>query len=252
MLPMLQIGPLNIQTGGLILVLAAWLGMSLTEKLGKYSRVPPNLTTDAIIWGIGGGIIFARLGFSLASPDVLFQNPLTLISLNTYQLDLFSGLAGFFLTTAFYSSRKGLPFRLLLDAQTPFFICAAAGYALSTMVSGNVYGAPVSLPWAVSLWGISRHPVQIYDLLFICLAGYFLLKPLSFLDDEIPRGSQFPLLIAALAIDQIITSPFRGDPGITTLAGVRLQQIAAWVILAAALIILRYWHQPVQSEKEIS
>ena len=252
MLPMLQIGPLNVQTGGLILVLAAWLGMTLTEKLGKYSRVSANLTTDAIIWGIGGGIVFARLGYSLASPDVLFQNPLTLISLNMYQFDLVSGLAGFFLTTAIFSSRKAVPFRLLLDAQTPFFICAAFGYALSTMASGEVYGAPVSLPWAVSLWGISRHPVQIYDLLLICLVGYFLFKLHSFLNDDLLGGGQFPIIIAALAIDQIITSPFRGDPGITTFAGVRLQQIAAWIILAAALVILWYWHQPVQSEKENS
>jgi len=252
MLPMLQIGPLNIQTGGLILVLAAWLGMTLSEKLGKNSRVSPNLTSDAIIWSIGGGIVFARLGFSLASPNVLFQNPLTLFSLNTYQLDLFSGLVGFFLTTAIFSSQKAVPFRLLLDAQTPFFICAAVGFALSTMASGDVYGAPVSLPWAVSLWGISRHPVQIYDLLFICLAGYFLLKSLSFLNDGILRGGQFPFLIAALAIDQIITSPFRGDPGITTLAGVRLQQIAAWIILATVLLFLKYWEQPVQSDYEVS
>ena len=171
MLPMLQIGPFNIQTAGLILILAIWGGMMVSEKFASKSSITENQVSDVLFWGLGGWVVLARLGYSFSSPDVLFQNPLNLFSLNTYQFDSFSGLAGFFFAIGIYSSRKNIPFRIILDVLTPFFLCVAAGYVLSTLASGEVYGSPASIPWAISIWNIPRHPVQIYELISILLAG---------------------------------------------------------------------------------
>jgi len=47
--------------------------------------------------------------------------------------------------------------------------CFVAGLADDT------YGKPTSLPWAVDLGdGIGRHPVQIYEIVFLVLVGIFL------------------------------------------------------------------------------
>lgn len=252
MLPILTIGPLNVQTGGLILVLSAWLGMVLTERLNKNAGIPGNFISDSLYWGAGTGIVFARLGYSLAAPAVLLQNPLSMFSLNTYQFDGISGLVGFFLAIAVFSFRMAVQFRLLLDALTPFCISIAAGYTISTLATGEVYGSPASLPWAVSIGGISRHPVQIYDLIFIIYFGYLLFKPIANLKDRIPQGGVFLILVAVLALSQIITIPFRADSSITYIAGVRLQQVATWIVLAGTLLILGKLQLPVQSNKEIS
>ncbi len=34
---------------------------------------------------------------------------------------------------------------------------------LANLASGDAFGAPSSLPWAIELWGAARHPVQIYE-----------------------------------------------------------------------------------------
>ena len=67
---------------------------------------------------------------------------------------------------------------------------------------------------------------------------------------EFPREANFWLPWLVLAFGQIITIPFRGDPGITSVQGIRLEQIAAWIILAGAILILGKWLQPVQSIQE--
>lgn len=250
MLPMLQIGPFNIQTAGLIMILAIWSGMVISEKLNKSSTITPNQVSDVLFWGLGGTIVLARLGYSFSAPDVLFQNPLNLISLNSYQFDAFSGLVGFFFAIVIYSSRKKIPFRMLLDTLIPFFLCVATGYVLSNLVSGEVYGSPATVPWAIPIRNIPRHPVQVYEIVAIFLAGLFYLRLLPGHNQANIPGNKFLIILGFLALGQIIIIPFRGDPGITSINGIRLEQIAAWIILAGTILILEKWLQPVQSKQE--
>jgi phosphatidylglycerol---prolipoprotein diacylglyceryl transferase len=250
MLPMLQIGPLNLQTGGLILVFAAWLGLTLIEKIQNDGKISSKLVSDSVIWGLVSGLVFSRLGYLLAFPNILFQNPLSLFSLNIYQFDLVSGLAGFSLAIAVFSSRKHVSFQKLLDDLIPFLICVIAGYFLSTLASGEVYGSPAILPWSISLWGISRHPVQIYDLFILTLSFFMVLLVFTRMNLKVQPASKFLLLITILALDQTITIPFRADPGISYLANIRLQQVIAWVILFVSLMIIRNINNPVQLVEE--
>ena len=119
----------------------------VSEKNASKSSITENQVSDVLFWGLGGWVVLARLGYSFAAPDVLFQNPLNLVSLNTYQFDGLSGLVGFFLAVAIYSNRKRIPFRIILDVLTPFFLCVAAGYALYNACLGR------------SLWIPGIHPM---------------------------------------------------------------------------------------------
>jgi phosphatidylglycerol---prolipoprotein diacylglyceryl transferase len=247
---MLQIGPFNIQSAGLILLLSVSCGMMVAEKLATNSVITQNQISDGLFWGLGGWIILARLGYSFAAPDVLLQNPLNLVSLNIYQFDAFSGLVGFLLTIGIYSSRKDIPFRFLLDVLIPFFLCVYTGYVLSTFASGEIYGSPASIPWGITIWSTTRHPFQFYELLTILFAGLTFIKLRSGLKNGIPPGCNFLVILAILVAGQIIIIPFRGDPGITSIQGIRLEQITAWIILTGVILILGKWLQPLQSEQE--
>ena len=67
----------------------------------------------------------------------------------------------------------------LLDALTPGFIVLAGGLALADLASGDAYGSPSSLPWAIELWGAARHPTQIYQLIAVIVIGVIVLKSRS-------------------------------------------------------------------------
>jgi phosphatidylglycerol:prolipoprotein diacylglycerol transferase len=80
--------------------------------------------------------------------------------------------------------------------------CFIAGLADDT------YGRPTHLPWAVDFGdGIGRHPVQIYEILFLAILGFALSR--SF---RLPSGSRFRIFLAAylawrIAIDFIKPQP---------------------------------------------
>jgi phosphatidylglycerol---prolipoprotein diacylglyceryl transferase len=80
--------------------------------------------------------------------------------------------------------------------------CLVAGLADDT------YGKPTALPWAVDLGdGVGRHPVQIYEILFLALLGFSLTRRV-----RLPEGARFRLFLAGylawrIAIDLLKPQP---------------------------------------------
>src|SRR5262245_21083513 len=61
-------------------------------------------------------------------------------------------------------------------------------------LSDGTYGSPTSLPWGVNLGdGVSRHPVQLYEIVFllVCGAAFIRLRP------RLRTGESFLLFVAA-------------------------------------------------------
>lgn len=247
MFPMLQIGPLNVQTPALALLLAIWAGNIIVERNLPKDNLLKNSLSDALLWSLVGAAVFARLGYSLAAPSTLLMNPLTIFSLNTYQLDLVSGVLGFFLTLTIFAARKNLKIPKLLDVLTPFFLLIQIGFSLSTFLSGEVYGSTSSLPWAIDLGGTFRHPVQIYEILLLGIPGLLLLKYQHRHTFFHNPGTGFLSIIALSALVHVLVIPFRGDSGITFFATFRLEQVAAWLVLTICLFIMKKLLNPVQS-----
>ena len=65
--------------------------------------------------------------------------------------------------------------------------CFLAGLADDT------YGKPTSLPWAVDFGdGIGRHPVQIYEIIFLLLLSLFLVRAMQW---RLPEGARFRIFL---------------------------------------------------------
>jgi len=83
--------------------------------------------------------------------------------------------------------------------------CFVAGLADDT------YGKPTNLPWAVDLGdGIGRHPVQVYEILFLILIGILVSTKA-----KLPDGARFRIFLASylgwrVAIDFLKPQPLVG------------------------------------------
>ena len=66
------------------------------------------------------------------------------------------------IVAAWYIHRHKLPWATVLDAAAPGVLAGLIIANLGALLAGNDVGAPANLPWAVDLWGVSRHPVQLY------------------------------------------------------------------------------------------
>ncbi len=165
MFPILQIGPLAIQTPGLILIAGIWLGLTLAERHASRYQLETELIDNLVLTSMIGGILGARLGYVIQYPSAFFANPISIISLNPGLLDLWTGLATALIVAFAFGQRKRMDFWPTLDALTPGLAVFAVALGFSHLASGSAFGMPADVPWAFHLWGENRHPSQVYEIL---------------------------------------------------------------------------------------
>lgn len=245
MLPILQIGPLAIQFPGLILLAGVWLGLTLAEKHANKHGISASKLDNLVLLGLIAGVIGARLSYLLRFPALFVENPVSLISLNPGLLDPAGGLLVGLLAMGIYGQRKQLPLWPTLDALTPLMAVFFVAFGLANLASGEGFGAPTNLPWAVELWGARRHPTQIYESLaaFSILVLMWPAKgPLErWIKDKVwdRPGSRFFIFLALAALARLFLEAFHGDSALLW-AGLRTVQVAAWLVLAFCLFMLGY------------
>jgi prolipoprotein diacylglyceryltransferase len=210
MFPVIQLGPFSIQARGLILLAAFWLAAEAAERGAK------------------------RLGYVLEHWSAYQGDLGSIVALNFNTLSPLAGVVTGIIAAYWYARRKGVANRKLLDALTPGFIVFAGGLALADLASGDAYGSPSSLPWAIELWGAQRHPTQIYQLIAVIVIGLLVLK-----SDRAFDGAWFGLFVVVYAASRLFIEGFRGDS--ETIGGLRTAQVWSLIVLLVALVLLRRW-----------
>lgn len=239
MFPVLQLGPLAIQTPGLILLAGLWLGLTLAERHAPRVGIKAETVDSLVLTSMVGGVIGARLGYIIQYPSAFFDNPISILSLNPGLLDPLTGLTVAALVALVFGQRKHLAFWPTLDALTPGIAVVAVALGFSHLASGSAFGMPADVPWAISLWGVNRHPSQIYEILAasIILISLWPVKGPLFEKVESPSGLYFLSFLAISAFARLFLEAFRGDSQII-LAGIRQAQVFAWLVLATALFAI--------------
>lgn len=232
MLPILQIGPLAIQLPGLLLLLGVWVGVTLAERQAPRHGVPSERLTNLVFLGLVAGLIGARLGYAVRYADVYLASPLSLLALTPVTLAPMDGAALGLIACLVYGQRNRLPLWATLDSLTPGLAAVMVALGFAHLSSGDAFGAPASLPWAINLWGADRHPSQVYEIL---AAGAILGLVIG-----LGRKAQFPgmaflAFIALTAGARLFLEAFRGD-SVIVLTVVRQAQLGALIILLLALV----------------
>jgi prolipoprotein diacylglyceryltransferase len=118
-----------------------------------------------------------------------------------------------------------------LDALVLGLTAALTLERVGAFFDGRDFGAPTTLPWGVSLWNETRHPVQLYEaggLLVILAILWFRRERRPF------DGHAFLLFVALAAGLRTFLEPFRAET--PTLAnGVRTVQVIALAVLLGAV-----------------
>ncbi len=235
MLPILQIGPLALQTPGLILMLGLWFGLTLSEKLARLDKkVDPNALYTLTLVALIAGALGARLFYAARSPAAFLAQPLSLLSPNTAMLDATGGLVSAGLATWIYAQHRRLPLWETLDAFTPLFSVLAIAIGLAHFASGDAFGIPARLPWSIRLWGEYRHPTQLYETLLALLIAFWVWPRRQLAS---VAGLRILAFLALSALARILVEPFRGD-SLLWFGVIRSAQVLAWGMLAISLNLI--------------
>ena len=231
MLPILQVGPLAIQLPGLLLLAGVWIATVVIERAAPRFKVSPALVNNMIFYALIAGLLGARLGYVLQYLDAYSGDPLGIVALNPNTLSLPEGLLTGGLVAFVYGQRKGLPLWSTLDAITPGLAVFMLALGLAHLSSGDAFGAPTNVPWAIRLWGADRHPSQIYEVL---AAAGILILVLRSQEDRPAAGVHVLSFMALSAGARLILEAFRGD-SVLILGSLRQAQLVSLVMLLAAL-----------------
>ena len=237
MFPLLQLGPYALQVPGLILIVSLWLSLNVAEKEAKRQKYRPELIYSLVFYALVAGIVGARLWYVSRYLDTYLDDPLGIIALNTNTLVPAAGVGIGLLVAVLYGRWKRLPLRPTLDILAPGLAFFAIGLGLANLSSGNAFGALTKLPWAIYLWDAKRHPTQGYEMLlasaiFILLWRYRKLSPFP--------GFIFLAWLSLAAVARLFLEAFRGDSVIVA-GGIRQTQLAAMIVLLAAIWLMRQW-----------
>jgi prolipoprotein diacylglyceryltransferase len=234
MFPVIHLGPLTIQARGLILLAAFWLAAEAAERGARRLGIRGDVVYSLAFIAAAAGLIGARLGYVLEHWSAYQTDLGAIAALNFNTLSPLAGVATGLIAAYLYARRKGVANRKLLDALTPGFIVFAGGLALADLASGDAYGSPSSLPWAIELWGAARHPAQAYQLIAVIVIGLVVLRTRRAFD-----GAWFGLFGALYSASRLFGEAFRGDS--ETIAGLRVAQVWSLIVLLIMLVLLRVW-----------
>jgi prolipoprotein diacylglyceryltransferase len=208
MLPFLRLGPLLIQLPGLALLAGVWGATLLVEREALRLKLNAPAVVNLILYGLLGGLIGARLVFVAQHLDAYLASPLSLFSLNMSSLDRSGGLVSAVIIMVLLGRRHHLPLRPTLDALAPGLAVILVAMGIAHLLSGNAYGSPSQLPWAIYLWDEYRHPTQVYE----TVAALLILVVWRVYSARSPApGTGFLMVVALSAAARIFIEAFHGD-----------------------------------------
>ncbi len=165
MFPTLSIGPFVFPTAGLLIILGAWLGLSLVERTAVRVGQNKDLMYGVAATAVFLGFVGARLTFVLQYWSAFSQNLLSIVWPLTTGYTVWGGLLLGGTAAFFYARAKRLRPWPALDALLPGLVFALIVVSLADFAAGPGYGTLTAVPWGVAQFGVRRHPVQLYELL---------------------------------------------------------------------------------------
>src|SRR5262245_21260160 len=173
-----RIGDFEITSFGVLVGLAAIIGVLTFEREAKRSRLP-DTSTHAAIGGVLGGLLGAKVLWTIE-----FAGTANVWSLlfSRGGLSWFGGLIGGVGTGLWILRRHRVPLVPALAAAAPALAIGHAIGRIGCFLVGDDYGRPTQLPWGVAFpdgrppTDVPVHPTQLYETLLLIPLAWLLIR----------------------------------------------------------------------------
>jgi phosphatidylglycerol:prolipoprotein diacylglycerol transferase len=242
MQPELQIGPLTLQTFGLMFALAFLAaGALIARRLREWGK-PPDWSYELIFAALLGGLLGARVYYLVQNYDLVKDDLLGNIASGS-GLVWYGGALGGALGAFAWARWRGFLGLCLLD------LCAAPlalGYAVGRIgcqLSGDGdYGIPWDGPWAMAYpdgtvpTTQEVHPTPVYETISMALVAYLLWR----LRNRFRPGVLFALYLVLSGLERFLVEFVRrNDEAFAGLTTPQLESLALMAIGAVWITVAR-------------
>lgn len=264
------IGPLFVHYYGIIIMvgamLAAWLASRLAVKYGQ----KPDVIWDALPWLLIAGIIGARLWHVLTPPasmqargwgaNYYFSHPLDALAIWNGGLGIPGAVLGGLLALYIYCRKTKVSFAIMVDMIAPGLALGQAIGRWGNYVNQELYGAPSTLPWAITIDPAFRlpayqhvatyHPLFLYESIWNLLNMGLLLWMGKKLSRILRPGDIFLTYLVVYPTGRFLLEYLRLDP--SPVGGLNINQtiMAITAICAGIALLIRLRNRPLESTLE--
>lgn len=239
-----SVGGFTIQWYGVIIAMGFLLAFLYIMFSCRKFNVDQDKLIDAVIVGIIGGIVGARLYYVIFYPgDQYVKDPISILYIWNGGLAIYGGIIGGLLCGALMAKVRKLRVPAVLDLAALGFLIGQTVGRWGNYVNQEAFGTGTDLPWGMiserTQMVVSGpvHPCFLYESLW-CLVGFGLLHLFSV---KLRRfdGQVFLLYLAWYGLGRFFIEGLRTDSLITPFFNLRVSQVlaAATVLVAIALLV---------------
>ena len=231
--PALQIGPLEIAWHGLMSAVGLGVGAAVARRYADARGLSRDDLSMTVIVTVIGALVGARLLFLLEAGELAPG-----YWLGTRGFSIYGGVIGGALTAVVYLSRRGLG-PGYLDALAGGFPLGLAVGRVGDLISGEHYGGPTEVPWAVRYLhpaaevpqtGVAYQSGALYEIALGLVIALVVLR----LQHRLTRPLELVwVVIASYGAGRFVMFFFRDDSGAATL-GLSFSQVISFGLVAAA------------------
>jgi phosphatidylglycerol:prolipoprotein diacylglycerol transferase len=251
---------------GLILVSGAFLGGYLASLEARRRGENPEYIWDALIWAMVGGIIGARLWHVFTPPPSMvaagrdtawyFAHPIEILLVWNGGLGIPGAVAGGMAALYLFTRRHKLNFAKFADLAAPGLALGQAIGRWGNYVNQELYGAPTTLPWGLSITDPAQrvagfedpalrfHPVFLYESLGCLLIVLALLYIGRRYGDRLKNGDLFLIYLILYPFLRFLLEFVRLDS--SQLFGLNANQTLMLILMVVAAYVLTQRHRRVR------
>src|SRR3990172_4630685 len=148
---LIEIGHFQLRSYGVVVTLAFVAGAWAAGREARRRVMDPALVSDFLLYALVAGILGARLYYVLLSqPGWYLTRPWDVFAVWQGGLSVHGGILAGLGAAAWYARRARLPLLAFADVLTPGLSLAQAIGQVACLLSGDSYGTPTTLPWAIT------------------------------------------------------------------------------------------------------
>ncbi len=234
MFPSIDFGPFVLPTAGLVYILGIWFSLNAAEWGAKQTHQPVETIYTLAVTAVFTAFLVARLAFVVEYWAAFRENLVGIVWPLTNGYNVWAGgLAG---TAAafFYGRYKQLSPLATLDALVPGLVVGLITISLADFLAGPGFGDLTEMPWGVTQFGLRRHPVQVYEILF-SLAALWVWRQVATRQQF--TGQVFLVTAVLLSFGRLFIDAYRANAWLTN-NGYHIWQIISLLILLTSLVLL--------------
>ncbi|HPC05474.1 MAG TPA: prolipoprotein diacylglyceryl transferase [Anaerolineaceae bacterium] len=247
------LGPIFIYYYGILIMSGAVAATFLAARLAKRNGENPETIWDMLPWLLIGGIVGARLWHIFTPPASMVEQGITTMYYLTHPLDAINirsgglGIPGAVMGGVFalwlYCRKKKLKMMVWMDLIAPGLALAQAIGRWGNFLNQELYGAPSSLPWAITIDAAHRvpgyeaystyHPLFLYEFLWnLFVMGLLLYIGIQY-KDHIKNGDIFRVYMFMYPFARFFLEYLRLDP--SPVGNININQTLMAVLMIASV-----------------